>query len=163
MERTLVILKPDTLARGYVGKIVRRVEEKVLRIVALKMEKLPVHTIEKHYKNHRDKPFYQALVQFMLSYPVILMVLEGERVVDIVRQMVGKTQGYAASPGTIRGDFSVSTRFNMVHAFDSLEAALWEIPLFFKETEITSYTMPTENWVDSFANNNVVSMENHRV
>lgn len=139
MERTLVILKPDCVDRGLIGKVTGRFEEKGLKINAMKMAQLTKEMLAEHYVHHKNKPFYSGLVQFMSSKPCIIMVLEGADAVKVVRKITGATSGREAEAGTIRGDFSSSTQANIIHASDSAETAELEIKRFFKKDEIFSY------------------------
>lgn len=139
MERTLVILKPDAVQRGLVGRLLARFEAKGLQIVALKMMPIPAALAERHYAPHKGKPFYEPLIRFMTSGPSVFLVLEGKGVIPIVRKMMGATFGPAAEPGTLRGDFGVSNRFNLVHGSDSPEAAAHEIGLFFTPDELVAW------------------------
>jgi len=146
MERTLIILKPDAVQRALCGRIISRFEEKGLTIVAMKMIQLTPALAEKHYAAHKGKPFYDGLVRFMTSSPVIVMVLEGKGVVAMVREMMGKTFCAKSPPGTIRGDFGVSNSFNLVHGSDSPESAQQEIALYFHPEECLSWTPATRPW-----------------
>ena len=148
MERTLIILKPDALKRRLAGKIIARIEEKGLKIVALKMMKIDKPLAEKHYEVHRGKPFYKPLIDFITSAPVIVMLAQGPKAVSVLRKMMGKTFGFEAEPGTIRGDFGVSTQFNLIHGSDSEETAEREISLFFKDSEIFAYDMPDQQYLN---------------
>ena len=147
MERTLIIFKPDAVNRLLVGPILARFEEKGLRLAALKLQQLPRALVEQHYQVHRGKPFYESLVVFMTSGPVVVGVLEGPNAIDVVRRMVGATSSVEEKPGTIRGDFGLSTQYNLVHASDGPETARTEIELFFKPEEIVSYTRATDQWI----------------
>ena len=138
VERTLVLLKPDAVARGLVGEIIARLERKGLDLVALKMLSLPASDAEAHYAEHRGKPFYDGLLRFITSGPLVALVLEGVACVATVRALVGSTCARDATPGTIRGDFGMSGRFNLVHASDSVEAAEREIARFFTPGEIVA-------------------------
>jgi len=138
-ERTLVIIKPDALQRNLLGEIIHRFERKGLKIVGLKMVQLEDVILDEHYAHHKDKPFFESLKKFMKSSPVVLLVLEGLEAVKVVRQICGATCGREADMGTIRGDFSMSTQTNIVHASDSLETAEKEIKRFFKEDELFDY------------------------
>lgn len=133
---TLVLIKPDAVRRGLVGEIIARFEKKGLRIRGLKMLKMTRDLAENLYEVHRGREFYNPLIEFVTSGPVVAMVLEGESVVEVVRAMIGPTDGTKAPPGTIRGDYSLSNRENLVHASDSYESAQREIKLFFREDEI---------------------------
>lgn len=136
MQRTVVLLKPDGLQRGLVGEIIHRFERKGLKLVALKMMKVSEAVVEEHYAHHKDKPFFAGLKSFMMSAPLVGMVLEGKDAVGVVRKMAGVTNGREADYGTIRGDFSISQSNNIVHVSDSEEAAKEEIHRFFEESEI---------------------------
>jgi nucleoside-diphosphate kinase len=135
-QRTLIFVKPDGVRRGLVGEIISRFERKGLRIVAMKMLRFTTELARKHYEEHVNKPFYPALEQFILSGPVVAMVLEGEDVVELTRTMMGKTKHTEAAPGTIRGDFAFSTTENLIHGSDSPERAAIEIANFFTPEEI---------------------------
>ena len=132
-ERTLIILKPDAVKRGLMGEIIDRIERKGLSIVEMKMELLSKDLVETHYAEHKGKPFYELLVAFMTSGKAVPMIVEGESAIHVMRKLSGATNGIEAEPGTIRGDFSLSNRENLIHASDSLESARREIRLFFGE------------------------------
>lgn len=136
LERTFVIIKPDGVERRLTGEIISRIEKKGLRISALKMLKITPELAAKHYAEHKGKPFYDDLIRFITSGHVIAMVIEGERAVEIVRNMIGPTDGGLAPTGTLRGDYSNSKKFNMVHGADSLASAKREIAHFFRPEEI---------------------------
>ncbi len=136
MEATLIILKPDALQRRLAGRILNRFEEKGLTIAGLKMAHLKRELVEEHYAPHRGKPFYAGLVRYMTSHPVILVALRGRNAVDVCRRLLGKTFGYEAEPGTIRGDFGISRSMNLVHASDSPDSARRELSLFFQGYEM---------------------------
>ncbi|XRP96880.1 nucleoside-diphosphate kinase [Methanocaldococcus sp. 16A] len=137
-ERTFVALKPDAVKRKLIGKIIERFENKGLEIIAMKMIKLDREMAEKWYEEHKGKEFYERLINFMTSGRMIVMVIEGENAIAVVRKMIGKTNPTEAEPGTIRGDFALTTPDNVIHASDSKESAEREIKLFFKEDEIFS-------------------------
>ncbi|MFF3015187.1 MULTISPECIES: nucleoside-diphosphate kinase [unclassified Streptomyces] len=131
-QRTLVLLKPDAVRRGLIGEIVGRIERKAgWTIPALELRTLDAQTLETHYGEHKGKPFYEPLMGFMSSGPVVALVVEGERVIEGVRQLAGPTDPIAAAPGSIRGDFGSITRENLIHASDSEESAERELKLFF--------------------------------
>lgn len=131
-QRTLVLLKPDAVRRGLVGEVLGRVERKAgWSIAALELRTLDLATLETHYAEHIGKPFYQPLVDFMLSGPVVALVVEGERVIEGVRALAGPTDPIAAAPGSIRGDFGSIVRENLIHASDSEESAERELKIFF--------------------------------
>ncbi|MFH8792598.1 nucleoside-diphosphate kinase [Streptomyces sp. NPDC017941] len=131
-QRTLVLLKPDAVRRGLVGEIVGRIERKAdWRISALELRHLDRATLEQHYAEHVGRPFYEPLVEFMLSGPVVALVVDGERVIEGVRRLAGPTDPIAAAPGSVRGDFGVIVRENLIHASDSTESAERELKIFF--------------------------------
>lgn len=139
MEKTLIILKPDCVQRGLCGAVLSRFERRGMSISAAKMVKLTPAHLHEHYAHLKEKPFFPPLVEFMSSAPVILAVIEGKDAVEIVRKMCGATNARNAENGTIRGDFAMSTQYNIIHASDSLETAEKEIKRFFKPEEIHSY------------------------
>lgn len=139
MERTLVLLKPCTIQRGLVGEVLKRFEQKGLRMVGIKMMQLSDEILAEHYAHLVDRPFFPGLKRSMQVTPVIALCYEGVDVVNVVRQMAGVTNGRKALPGTIRGDFSMSGQMNIVHASDSVENAAIEIKRFFKEEELFEY------------------------
>ncbi len=138
-ERTLILLKPDALQRNLLGKIIERFEYKGLKIIGLKMIQLSDVLLEDHYAHHKDKPFFAGLKRFMAQSPVVAMVLEGLEAVKITRMLCGVTSGREADMGTIRGDFSMSTQANIIHASDSVKTAEKEIWRFFNSDEIFDY------------------------
>lgn len=146
-ERTFVMIKPDAMARGLVGEIISRFEKKGLKMVAAKLLKMDENMASKHYSEHIGKPFYEALVSFITSGPVLAMVWEGENAIKAVRKIVGKTDPHEAGPGTIRGDMAAITRMNLVHASDSAESATREISLFFRDYEIIPWERACENYI----------------
>jgi nucleoside-diphosphate kinase len=133
METTLILLKPDCVQRGLVGRVLSRFEEKGLKVVGLKLMTISPELAAKHYAAHKERPFYPGLVKFMTSSPVIALALQGNEAVGIARKMMGATFGFNAEPGTIRGDFGVSRSYNLIHGSDSKEAAERELGLFFPE------------------------------
>jgi len=142
LEKTLVILKPDCVARRLAGKIIQRFEEKGLQIAAMKLMKIRPAVARKMYAVHKGKEFYRPLVRFMTSGPVIPMVVKGKDAVAVVRKMLGPTFGPDAPAGTIRGDFGMSKRYNLVHGSDSAKTAKKEIALFFKPSELVAGNPP---------------------
>jgi len=130
-ERTLVLLKPDSVRRGLVGEVLRRYESKGLTILAMDLRSIDGALADQHYAEHVERDFYPPLRAFVTSGPMVAMVLEGEQAVDVVRGLNGATDGRRAAPGSIRGDLSMSNRENLVHGSDSLESAQREIALFF--------------------------------
>ncbi|MBG91059.1 MAG: nucleoside-diphosphate kinase [Actinobacteria bacterium] len=131
MEKTLVLIKPDGVSRGLVGEVLGRFEQKGLKISELKMMQMTDELSDRHYAEHVDKPFYPRLKAFILSGPIVAMVLEGDRAIEVVRRLVGDTDSAEAAPGTIRGDLSLSKGENIIHASDSSESAQRELALFF--------------------------------
>jgi len=148
LERTLVLLKPDAVERGLVGKIIARFEEKGLKLAGLKLRQFPLKLIQEHYAVHRERPFYPKLVQFMTSGPVVALALEGKDAIDVTRRLIGKTNSRQAEPGTIRGDLGMSFSNNLVHGSDSADAAKRELALFFADAaEIVEWTPSLLPWV----------------
>lgn len=147
MERTLILLKPDAVQRGLCGDILARFERKGLQLAGVKLMKIPVSLAERHYEQHKGKPFYDGLVKFMTSSPVIALALQGKDAITIARKMMGATFGSKAEPGTIRGDYGVSNSFNLIHGSDSPEAAERELGLFFKPEELVDWTPAIQGWV----------------
>lgn len=139
-ERTFVAIKPDGVKRGIIGRIIRKIEDKGFKIVALKMMQVSDELAAKHYAEHVDKPFYKALIKFITSGPIVAMILQGENAVASVRKFMGSTNPDNAEVGSIRGDFAQVMRFNAIHGSDSKESAEREINLFFNENEIC------DNW-----------------
>ena len=131
MERSLVLIKPDAMQRGLAGTIIDRLERRGLKIVAMKLIRIDEKLAKRHYSAHESKPFFNDLVSFITSCPVIATVFEGARAVEIIRQTMGTTDSAKAAPGTIRGDFALDLQLNLVHGSDSLEGAEKEINLFF--------------------------------
>jgi len=149
MQKTLVILKPDSVTRGITGEIISRLEKKGLKLVASKMVKLTEDQLREHYSHLVDKPFFPRIVSFMTSAPVILQVWEGKDAVEVVRLMAGVTNSRQAQPGTIRGDYSMSIGNNVIHASENLEIANEEIARFFDKNEIFSYKRADEDMLYS--------------
>lgn len=147
IEQSFVMMKPDAVQRSLVAEVISRLERKGLKICAMKMLKIDRELAEKHYGEHQGKPFYDELVRFVISSPVIAMVIEGENAVSIIRKLVGATKVEDAVPGTLRGDFGLHTTSNIVHASDSIQTAAREIRLFFKEDEIFQYERQIEEWI----------------
>ena len=139
MERTLIILKPDALQRDLIGEIIRRLEQKGLKIIGLKMMRLDKAVLAAHYAHIVDKPFYQDVESFMQSSPVVVMALEGFECVDSVRLVVGATNPRQATAGTIRGDLAMGNGRNLIHASDSKENGANEVARFFTEDELFDY------------------------
>ena len=147
MEKSLVLIKPDAVQRGLAGEIISRLERKGLKIVATKMLHMDRALAQRHYAIHKGKAFFDGLVDFIISGPVIAIVFQGDRAVEIVRQMMGATDPAKALGGTIRGDFGIDIGHNLVHGSDSLENASAEIDLFFSEEEIINYSRDLDIWI----------------
>jgi nucleoside-diphosphate kinase len=147
MERTLIILKPDAVQRNLCGQILDRFEKKGLQIAGMKFMRIPASLAETHYGPHKGKPFYEGLVKFMTSSPVVVIALTGKDAIAISRKMMGATFGSKAEPGTIRGDFGVSNSFNLIHGSDSPESAAKELALFFKPEELIDWKPTIQTWV----------------
>ncbi len=146
IEQTFTIIKPGILQRRLTGEIICRFESKGFRILGLKSMLIPLKTAEEHYKEHKGKVFYEPLLEYMTSDPVIVMVLERENAIESLRKLAGATNPDNAAPGTIRGDFGVTTRKNIIHASDSRESAEREIKLFFSGEEILNYSDSLDEW-----------------
>jgi nucleoside-diphosphate kinase len=147
MEKTFVMLKPSTVARAMIGNVVDRIENKGLSIVAMKLTWVTQEKAAKLYSAHKGKPFYEELIKFVTSGPVVAMVIEGDEAVKVTRKLIGTTNSKEAEPGTIRGDFALSNQKNAVHASDSAENARYEMGIFFSPEEILTYKRADENWV----------------
>lgn len=147
METTLIILKPDAVQRGLMGRIVSRFEDKGLQVVGCKMMQISQQLAAKHYEAHKEKGFYKGLVAFMTSSPVLVLAIRGNGAITIARNMMGATFGSKANPGTIRGDFGVSNSFNLIHGSDSPEAAERELGLFFAPGEVQNFERAGDRWV----------------
>lgn len=139
MEKTVVLIKPDGVQRGLIGEIIHRFEVKGLKLSALKMMNMTDDIIDQWYAHHKDKPFFPSLKAFMTSYPIVAMVWEGIEAPAVVRKMIGITQARQAEPGTVRGDFAISTQMNLIHASENSEAAQKELGILFSDTDIFSW------------------------
>lgn len=147
MGKTFVMVKPDGVQRGLVGRIIQRFEEKGLKLVALKMLWIDRELASIHYAEHKGKAFYEGLIDYITSGPVVAMVLQGKDAVEVARHMMGETDPVSASPGTIRGDFALEISRNVIHGSDSEKSAEREIQLFFREQEIMDYERMDEDWL----------------
>lgn len=147
MERTLIIVKPDGVQRGLIGRVISRIEDKGLRIAGLKLMQVSKDLAETHYGEHKEKPFFADLVGFITSSPVVVGVVEGPNAVSITRSLTGATNPAEAAPGTVRGDFGLSIGMNIIHASDAVESGQREISLFFDDSEICDYTRDIESWI----------------
>jgi len=141
------MVKPDAVQRGLIGNIITKMEEKGLRLVALKMIQIDEDTASEHYAEHEGKDFYEPLLEYITSGPVVAMALKGNSAISIVRTLVGKTDPKEASPGTIRGDHGIDIGRNIVHAADSKESAERELGIFFDDNEYLDYFRVEEDWI----------------
>ena len=146
-QKTLVLLKPDAVQRGLVGEIVSRLEARGLKIVGLKMMQVSRELALRHYEEHQGKPFFDGLVDFIISGPIVALALEGENAVGLVRRTMGATSPLDSDPGTVRGDLAVDIGRNLIHGSDSPESARRELALFFAEAELLDYTRDNEPWI----------------
>ncbi len=147
MEKTLVIIKPDGVARGLIGEIVSRLERRGIRLIGMKFVQVATELAEEHYGVHKERPFYPALIEYITSGPVVLMAWEGNKVIEAVRQSVGATNPTQAAPGSIRGDFGIDIGRNLIHASDSPENGEAEVSLWFGADELVSWERLGESWV----------------
>lgn len=148
MERTLIILKPDCVHRRLIGRILQRFEDKGLVVAGMKLIQISEELAGKHYAPHQGKPFYPGLIEYITSGPVVILALAGNNAISVSRMLMGKTFGYEAAPGTIRGDFGMSKTFNLVHGSDSPESAETEIALYFDKGDLLDYAPVTEAWTN---------------
>ncbi|GAP10925.1 nucleoside diphosphate kinase [Bellilinea caldifistulae] len=147
MERTFVLAKPDAVQRGLIGEIIKRLEQRGLKLVAAKFLQVSTDLAEQHYAIHKGKPFYEGLIRYICSAPVMAMVWEGPQAVTAVRQTMGATRPTEAAPGTIRHDFGLEVGRNLTHASDSPENAQAEISLWFKPEEMVDWKQSNETWI----------------
>ncbi len=147
MEKTFLMVKPDGVQRQLIGDIVARFERKGFQLVGAKLMQIPTELAEQHYGEHKERPFFGELVEFITSGPVFAMVWQGENVIATARQMMGTTNPKDAQAGTIRGDYAVTVGKNIIHGSDSPASAEREIALFFKEEELVTYTRVSDQWV----------------
>ena len=147
MEKTFVMLKPSTVIRAMIGKAVSRIEDKGLKIVAMKLTWITKEKAATLYAVHKGKPFYDALVEFITSGPIVALVVEGDEAVKVMRKIIGATNSKEAEAGTIRGDFALSNQKNAVHASDSAENAKYEMNIFFAPEDLLNYNRADESWV----------------
>ncbi|GAB4530798.1 MAG: nucleoside-diphosphate kinase [Anaerolineae bacterium] len=147
MERTLIIIKPDAVQRGLTGEILRRFEQRGLRIVGMKFMQVSRELAEKHYDVHRERPFFGGLVEYIISSPVVVIALEGTNAVAAARKTIGATRPNEAEAGTIRGDLALEVGRNLVHGSDSVENGQIEIANFFTEAELVSWSRNTDAWI----------------
>ena len=146
-ERTLVLVKPDAVQRGLIGEIISRLERRGLHPVGIKLMRVTTAMAERHYAEHREKPFFGGLVEFITSSPVVAMVWEGPGAVALVRSMMGTTNPQSSPPGTIRGDLAVSLAMNVIHGSDSPQSAKREVGIFFAEKELLDWERSAAGWI----------------
>lgn len=147
MERTFLMVKPDGVQRNLVGEVIKRLENKGFTLVGLKLMSVSRELAEQHYDVHKERPFFNSLVDFIVSSPVVAMVWEGEGVVASARKIIGATDPLAAEPGTIRGDYGVNIGRNLIHGSDAIETAQREIALWFKDDELVSWENTMKPWL----------------
>ena len=147
MQRTFLAIKPDGVQRGLVGKIIARLEEKGFKLVGMKLMKVSNETAQKHYGEHKDKPFFKGLVSFITSGPIVAMVWEGKNIITALRKMMVKTNPLDAELGTIRGDFAIDIGRNVVHGSDGEESAKREISIFFTDEELVNWEPDIQKWI----------------
>jgi len=146
-ERTLILIKPDGVQRGLIGRIIERYEQRGLRIVSVKMVRVDRALAERHYEVHRDKPFFAGLIEFITSSPLVALALEGPNAIAVCREINGATRPSEAAPGSIRGDLALDTGHNLVHGSDSAETAQRELALWFEQAELLDYPRDLDRWV----------------
>lgn len=149
MEKTFVMIKPTGLQRNLIGEVIRRIENKGLTIRGLKMVWVTKEQAQKHYDVHIEKPFYNDLVESITAGPSVVLVVEGKNSVAIMRKLAGATDPLKAEPGTLRGDFSLDIRYNLVHTADAVDRALYEMSIYFSKNEILEYDKAVEKFVNS--------------
>ena len=147
IEKTFLLLKPDSIQRGLVGAIISRLENKGLQIVAMKMVMVSQDQAMKQYECHKGKPFFDSLVEFITSSPSIAMVVKGRNAIKLCRKLMGATEPENSLPGTIRGDFSSDTKHNLIHGSDSTESYEHEVKVYFTEEEINDFTLALDPWI----------------
>ena len=147
MERTFVMVKPDGVQRGLIGEVIARLERRGLRLIAAKFMKVSQELAETHYSIHKGKPFYDGLISYITSAPVMAMVWEGPNAVGAVRQTMGATRPTEAAPGTLRHDFALEVGRNLTHASDSVENGAGEVALWFKPAELVDWSRENDRWI----------------
>jgi len=147
VEKTLIIVKPDGVQRHLTGEIITRFEKKGFKLVAAKFMQIPESLARQHYGIHEGKPFFEGVVKYLASSPAMVMVWQADGVIATARKLMGATFGFEAEGGTIRGDFSCSKGYNLIHGSDSPESAEFEIGLYFKPEEIVEYKLADESWL----------------
>ena len=146
-EQTLIIIKPDAIQRHLAGEIIKRFEQKGLKLVAAKFMQISEELARRNYEIHKNKDFFEGAVKCLSAGPALVMVWEAECIIATVRKLIGATFGFDAAAGTIRGDYSCSNRYNLVHGSDSIESAEMEIALFFNPSEISEYELTNSKWL----------------
>jgi len=146
-ERTLFLIKPDGVQRGLIATVLGRIEKKGLKIIGLKMMKVSENLAKKHYEEHVGKPFFENLVSFITSSPIIAIALQGPNVIELTRNMIGKTNPLDALPGTIRADFGIEVGRNLVHGSDSPNSGIREVSIFFQDTELMDWESNLSEWI----------------
>ncbi len=147
MERTLILVKPDGVQRGLIGEIIGRFERRGLKLVGMKFMQMSQELAEEHYGIHKGRPFYESLVEYITSGPIVAMVWEGKDAIAAARATMGATNPVNAAPGTIRGDFGMEIGRNLVHGSDSVENGVKEAGIFFKEAELVTWNRVTDSWI----------------
>ena len=147
MERSFVIIKPDAVQRGKIGEIVSRFERKGFKIVGMKLVSITREQAERQYSCHKGKPFFDSLVDFMISGPSVVMVVEARDALVLVRKLMGATDPLKAEPGTVRGDYAVDIKHNLIHGSDCADSYAYEYPIYFSEVELLSYSLSLDEWL----------------
>jgi nucleoside-diphosphate kinase len=147
VERTLIIIKPDAVQRGLIGEIIRRFENRGLRLAGMKLIQVSRELAAQHYGEHKGKPFYEGLLDYITSAPVVVMALEGNQAVEIARNTIGKTKPIESPAGTIRGDFGLEVGRNLIHGSDSVSSAERELKLFFSPDELIDWKRDVDRWI----------------
>jgi len=147
LERTLVLVKPDGVQRGLTGEVISRLERRGLRLVGMKFMQMTEELARRHYAEHTEKPFFPGLITYITSGPVVAMVWEGSRAIEVIRSTMGKTAPVDSAPGTIRGDFALEVGRNIVHGSANAEDAVREVDIFFTDNELIEWTRSTDPWI----------------
>ncbi len=147
MERTLVIVKPDGVQRGLIGEVISRLERRGLKLIGMKFMQITPELASRHYAVHKGKPFYEGLIQYITSTPVVVMAWEGKGAIEVVRKTMGATNPAKAEPGTLRADFAVEIGRNLVHGSDGPDTAAFEVGLFFSDDELVTWARDVEKWI----------------
>ena len=147
-ERTLVLLKPDTVQRGLAGRVISRLEDRGLKVVGIKMVQMDIALANRLYAEHVNKPFFSGLSEFMMSRPIVAIAIEGKNAVEVVRATMGATDPQRAAPGTVRGDFGTDIGRNLIHGSDSPEAAKRELGILFADDETFDYERESDRWIN---------------